>query len=178
MDANPLTKLRGNTSIISRIQELIDRRMACPGLLRLDHFKSLTTVGFSRGDDVLMMTARVIVNTIRGFPGVKSFWDMLGATISCSSACRNRREASSVLWPRRRLCAHFTMKMIANATASTQPTGRERCAVFAHGRVHAVVFNTGGRLKHYGEASAIAMGLKKKAKENPKSSYVLDRRTE
>jgi len=42
----------------------------------------------------------------------------------------------------------------------------------------AVVFNTGGRLKHYGEASAIAMGLKKKAKENPKSSYVLDRRAE
>ncbi|MBA4356444.1 MAG: diguanylate cyclase response regulator, partial [Desulfovibrio sp.] len=42
----------------------------------------------------------------------------------------------------------------------------------------AVVFNTRGRLKHYGEASAIAMGLKKKAKENVKSCYVLDRRAQ
>ena len=40
----------------------------------------------------------------------------------------------------------------------------------------AVVFNVNGRLKHYGEASQIAMTLKKKAKENPKSSYVLDKR--
>lgn len=40
----------------------------------------------------------------------------------------------------------------------------------------AVVFNLDGRLKHFGEASQIAMTLKKKAKENPKSSYVLDKR--
>jgi hypothetical protein len=40
----------------------------------------------------------------------------------------------------------------------------------------AVVFNIEGRLKHYGEVSQIAMTLKKKAKENPKSSYVLDKR--
>ena len=40
----------------------------------------------------------------------------------------------------------------------------------------AVVINTHGRIKHYGEVSSIAMGLKKKAKEDPKSSYVLDRR--
>jgi hypothetical protein len=32
-------------------------------------------------------------------------------------------------------------------------------------------------LKHYGEVSAIAMELKKKAKADPKSSYVLDQRS-
>jgi hypothetical protein len=40
----------------------------------------------------------------------------------------------------------------------------------------AVVFNLDGRLTHYGEASQTAMALKKKAKENPRSCYVLDRR--
>jgi hypothetical protein len=40
----------------------------------------------------------------------------------------------------------------------------------------AVVFNEGGRLTHYGQASQIAMSLKKKAKENKKSCYVLDSR--
>ena len=40
----------------------------------------------------------------------------------------------------------------------------------------AVVFNRDGRLTHYGEASQTAMTLKKKAKENVKSCYVLDKR--
>jgi hypothetical protein len=40
----------------------------------------------------------------------------------------------------------------------------------------AVVVNTDRRIEHYGEVSAIAMELKKKAKEDLKSSYVIDRR--
>jgi hypothetical protein len=40
----------------------------------------------------------------------------------------------------------------------------------------AVVFNRDGRLTHYGEASQMAMTLKKKAKENPRSCYVIDKR--
>jgi len=40
----------------------------------------------------------------------------------------------------------------------------------------AVVFNRDGKLSHFGEASQIAMNLKKEAKKNPKSCYVLDKR--
>lgn len=40
----------------------------------------------------------------------------------------------------------------------------------------AVVLNPGGKLKHFGEASQIAMNLKKEAKKNPKSCYVMDKR--
>jgi hypothetical protein len=40
----------------------------------------------------------------------------------------------------------------------------------------AVVMNQGGKLKHFGEASQIAMNLKKEAKKNPRSCYVLDKR--
>lgn len=40
----------------------------------------------------------------------------------------------------------------------------------------AVVFNRDGSLQHYSEASQLAMNLKKKAKEDPLSNYVLDRR--
>ncbi|MFO7726803.1 MAG: diguanylate cyclase response regulator, partial [Desulfonatronovibrio sp.] len=40
----------------------------------------------------------------------------------------------------------------------------------------AVVFNIDGELTHYGEASEIAMNLKKIAKKKAGSNYVLDRR--
>ncbi|MBA4357006.1 MAG: diguanylate cyclase response regulator, partial [Desulfovibrio sp.] len=65
MDANPLSKLPGNTSIIQHIQDLIERQdNFALAYCDLDYFKSFNDkYGFSRGDEVLMMTARVIVNT-------------------------------------------------------------------------------------------------------------------
>ncbi|RXL41385.1 diguanylate cyclase response regulator, partial [Citrobacter sp. AAK_AS5] len=41
----------------------------------------------------------------------------------------------------------------------------------------AVVFNRDGKLKHFGEASQIAMNLTKEAKKNPRSCYVMDKRS-
>lgn len=183
MDANPLTKLPGNTSIISRIQDLIDRRDDFAlAYCDLDHFKSFNDkYGFSRGDEVLMMSARVIVNTIRSFPGEKSFVGHVGgddfvfivpASIA-EEACKRVVAAFDDIVP------HFydVADRERGCIISTDRQGEVRTFPLMAVSI-AVVFNTGGRLKHYGEASAIAMGLKKKAKENPKSSYVLDRRAE
>lgn len=183
MDANPLTKLPGNTSIISRIQDLIDRKDDFAlAYCDLDHFKSFNDkYGFSRGDEVLMMSARVIVNTIRSFPGEKSFVGHVGgddfvfivpASIA-EEACKRVVAAFDDIVP------HFydAADRERGCIISTDRQGEVRTFPLMAVSI-AVVFNTGGRLKHYGEASAIAMGLKKKAKENPKSSYVLDRRAE
>ena len=183
MDANPLTKLPGNTSIIGRIQDLIDRRDDFAlAYCDLDYFKSFNDkYGFSRGDEVLMMTARVIVNTIRGFTGVRSFVGHVGgddfvfivpAPIA-EEACRRVVEAFDAIVP------HFYDEddRERESIVSTDRQGEVRTFPLMAISI-AVVFNTGGRLQHFGEASAIAMGLKKKAKENPKSSYVLDRRTD
>lgn len=183
MDANPLTKLPGNTSIIGRIQDLIDRQDDFAlAYCDLDYFKSFNDkYGFSRGDEVLMMTARVIVNTIRGFQGVKSFVGHVGGddfvfivpADVAEEACRRVVAAFDDIVP------HFYDEddREKGCIVSTDRQGEVRTFPLMALSI-AVVFNTGGRLKHYGEASAIAMGLKKKAKENPKSSYVLDRRSE
>ncbi len=182
MDANPLTRLPGNTSIISRIQDLIDRQDDFAlAYCDLDHFKSFNDkYGFSRGDEVLMMTARVIVNTIRGFTGVKSFVGHVGgddyvfivpADIA-EEASRRVVEAFDAIVPN----FYDQDDRDRGSIVSTDRQGEVRTFPLMALSI-AVVFNTGGRLKHFGEASAIAMGLKKKAKENMKSCYVLDRRS-
>jgi len=183
MDANPLTKLPGNTSIISRIQDLIDRRDDFAlAYCDLDHFKAFNDkYGFSRGDEVLMMSARVIVNTIRGFPGVKSFVGHVGGDdfVFIVPAAIAEEASKRVVAAFDDIVPHFydAEDRERECIVSTDRQGEVRTFPLMAVSI-AVVFNTGGRLKHYGEASAIAMGLKKKAKENPKSSYVLDRRAE
>jgi len=180
-DANPLTRLPGNTSIIHRIQELIDRRENFAlAYADLDHFKSFNDkYGFSRGDEVLMMTARVIVNTIRGLPGIRSFVGHVGGDDFVFIVPPEVVETAC-----QRLVATFDNIVPSfydpedRERGNIQSTDREgRLRTFPLMAISlAVVFNRDGSLKHYGEASQIAMSLKKKAKENPKSCYVLDQR--
>jgi diguanylate cyclase (GGDEF)-like protein len=181
LDANPLSKLPGNTSIIHRIQELIDRQEEFAlAYVDLDHFKSFNDkYGFSRGDEILMMTARVIVNTIRSFVGVSGFVGHVGgddfvfilAPEKVETACRQIVESFDSILP------HFydPEERKLGKIVSVDRKGRQQEFPLMAISI-GVVFNTSGRLKHYGEASQMAMNLKKKAKENPKSSYVLDRR--
>jgi diguanylate cyclase (GGDEF)-like protein len=181
LDANPLSKLPGNTSIINRIQDLIERREEFAlAYVDLDHFKSFNDrYGFSRGDEILMMTARVIVNTIRSFVGVSGFVGHVGgddfvfilAPDKVEAACRQIVESFDSIVP------HFydPEDRKRGKIVSVDRKGREQEFPMMAVSI-GVVFNINGRLKHYGEASQIAMNLKKKAKENPRSSYVLDRR--
>ncbi|GAB6057050.1 GGDEF domain-containing protein [Desulfonatronum parangueonense] len=181
LDANPLTKLPGNTSIIQRIQDLIDRREPFAlAYVDLDHFKSFNDkYGFSRGDEVLMMAGRVIVNTIRSFAGRLSFVGHVGgddfvfilSPEVVEPACRRIIESFDGIVP------HFYDQDDQERGYIFSTDRRGNPQQFAMMSVSiAVVFNTDGRLKHFGEASQIAMNLKKKAKSMPGSSYVLDRR--
>lgn len=183
LDANPLSKLPGNTSIIQRIQSLIDEgEDFALAYCDLDHFKSFNDkYGFSRGDEVLMMSARVIVNTIRGMGGIKSFVGHVGGDDfvyivppdKAEDSCKRVIDAFDSIVP------HFYDEedRIQGFIRSTDRQGNERTFPLMAVSI-AVVFNLDGRLEHYGEASSIAMALKKKAKENPQSSYVLDKRVD
>lgn len=183
LDANPLSKLPGNTSIIQRIQSLIDAREDFAlAYCDLDFFKSYNDkYGFSRGDEILMMSARLIVNTIRSYPGVMSFVGHVGGDDfvfilppdKVEDACQRIIKAFDDIVP------HFYDPEDRKKGNITSVDREGNTKVFPLMAVSiAVVVNTKGRIKHYGEVSSIAMGLKKKAKENPKSSYVVDQRKE
>lgn len=181
LDANPLSKLPGNTSIIQRIQQLIDSgEDFALTYCDLDYFKSYNDkYGFSRGDEVLMMSARLIVNTIRSYQGVQSFVGHVGGDdfvyilppdIVEDSCKRIIRDFDDIV-------PHFYDPDDRKRGNITSVDREGQTKIFPLMAISlAVVINTDGRIKHYGEVSSIAMGLKKKAKEDPKSSYVLDRR--
>ncbi|HCF04752.1 MAG: diguanylate cyclase response regulator [Desulfomicrobiaceae bacterium] len=182
LDANPLTKLPGNTSIIHRIQDLIDRREDFAlAYVDLDYFKAFNDkYGFARGDEVLLMAARVLVNSVRGLVRGPHFVGHVGGDDFVFIVPEADVEGVC-----QRIIAHFD----AIVPSFYDPDDRERGAILSvdrQGRPQefpimavsiAVVFNRAGRLKHFGEASARAMELKKMAKKDPKSSYVLDQRS-
>lgn len=67
LDANPLTHLPGNTSIMEEIQARIDNQMPfAVGYADLDKFKIYNDrYGFEKGDEVIKETARIIVKAVR-----------------------------------------------------------------------------------------------------------------
>ncbi len=181
LDANPLTRLPGNTSIIQRIQELIEQgQQFALAYCDLDHFKSFNDrYGFSRGDEALMMTARIIVNTIRSLNVEYSFVGHVGGddfvfivpVESAEQACARIIENFDAIVPN----FYDPEDRAHKGIISTDRQGAVREFPVMAISI-AVVVNRGAWLNHYGEAVLVAAQLKKKAKENPRSSYVIDRR--
>ena len=184
LDASPLTKLPGNTSIIKFIQGLIDRRMDFAlAYADLDNFKAFNDkYGFSRGDEVLMLTARLVATTVREVRGQPAFVGHVGGddyvfvtpVDEAEDACRRVVGAFDAIVP-----------------GFYDADDRERGAIVANDRQGqartfplmavsiAVVCNRPGdglSLAHYGEASYRASQVKKLAKDRTGSCYVFDRR--
>lgn len=181
LDANPLTKLPGNTSIIRRTQSLIDQNQDFAlGYCDLDYFKPFNDkYGFSRGDEVLMMTSRIILNSVHtpsmpfsfaGHVGGDDFVFIVPVDMA-ETVCKNIITAFDGIIP------HFYDADDRGKGCIISTDRRSVICSFPLMAISiAVVFNRDGSLKHYGEASSRAMALKKTAKECPTSSYSMDRR--
>nr|WP_041722272.1 diguanylate cyclase [Maridesulfovibrio salexigens] len=181
LDANPLSKLPGNTSIIQKIQSLIDRKQDFAlAYCDLDYFKSFNDkYGFSRGDEVLMMSARIIVNTVKSFAGEQTFVGHVGGDdfVVITSPDIIEEVCQRIIFSFDGIVPNFYDMEDRQRKSIVSKDRQGNTQTFPLMAISiAVVFNINGKMKHFGEASAIAMALKKKAKENPKSSYVLDRR--
>ncbi len=180
-DANPLTRLPGNTSVIKRIQQGIGRcEEFAVGYVDLDYFKSFNDkYGFSRGDEVLMMTSRLLVNSVRGTPFGQSFLGHVGGDdfvfitpFTCAEdICRGIVSSFDAIIP----SFYDEKDRLAGGIRSKDRSGNERDYPLMTVSI-GVTHNLGGRLKHYGQASAAASALKNLAKRNGRSGYVIDRR--
>lgn len=80
VEINPLTRLPGNISINKEIQERIDSKKEFAfGYADLDFFKPFNDrYGFSRGDEVIKMTGRIILGVIKSQQPQGSFVGHVG----------------------------------------------------------------------------------------------------
>jgi GGDEF domain-containing protein len=180
-DSNPLTHLPGNTAIIRYIQKLIesDNNFGM-AYADLDNFKSFNDkYGFARGDEILMLTGRLIANTVREMDCSLSFTGHVGGDDfvfvlpddQIEECCRRVLRTFDAVMPG----FYDEDDRAAGKIISTDRQGNI-CSFPLMSVSVAVVFNINGSLSHYGEASERASTLKTYAKSKPGSVYVLDRR--
>lgn len=79
-DANPLTRLLGNYSIMMAIQARIDSEFPfAVAYMDLNHFKSYNDkYGFLRGDEVIKIAARILSNSVRKLESPEAFVGHIG----------------------------------------------------------------------------------------------------
>lgn len=181
LDTNPLSHLPGNTSIISYIQTLIDAKTDFAlGYADLDHFKAFNDkYGFSRGDEVLLFSARVVSSAVRSRNAAFWFVGHVGGDDFIFVLPVDEAEAA---------CQQMVAAFDAIAPSFYDTDDRKRGSIYTTDRRGqpqyfpilslsiAVVFNRNGSMRHYGEASQRASQIKHIAKKCAGSVYKLDRR--
>ncbi len=181
LDANPLTRLPGNNTIIKEVQSRLDREdQFVLAYADLDYFKSFNDkYGFSRGDEVLRMTARVITNAVRQSEGSLSFVGHIGgddfifllppeeADTVCTEVLKNFDLIITTFYDetdRMRRCIETVDR---RGDRSTFPIMSLSIAVVPNEK----------KFTHFGEMSAVAAELKKYVKGMKGSNYCKDRRS-
>ena len=180
-DANPLTRLPGNYSIMSEIQARIDSESTFTvGYVDLDQFKSYNDrYGFLRGDEIIKMTARLLMNSIRKLDSPEAFVGHLGGDDfvfivppeRLDSVCQEVIENFDLIV----VDFYDEEDRIRGYIDSTNRKGKkERFPIMSVSI--ALVTNQYRPIKHIGQVSAIAAELKKRVKSMRGSNYVKDMR--
>ena len=181
IDANPLTGLPGNLSIMREAEcRLVAGKPFALAYLDLDNFKSFNDkYGFSRGDEVLRMTARILVNAIRaldhpdthvGHIGGDDFVFMIPSHLE-AKACRRIIEDFDCIVPN----FYDEEDRKAGVLHSTDRQGREQ--VFPIMSISIAVVDTNSiEVKHLADISARAAEVKHFTKQLSGSNYMVDRR--
>jgi diguanylate cyclase (GGDEF)-like protein len=181
LDKNPLTRLPGNESIIRHIQTMIDKAEdVALAWVDLDHFKPFNDrYGFSRGDEVLLATARIITNTAREIGGDGVFVAHIGGddfVFICPEACV-KKLCEEILHRFDMVIRNFYNDDDLENGGITAKSRDEKVMRFPIMTVSiAVVLNEKGRYTHYGQASQDATDIKKYIKTLEGSNYLIDRR--
>jgi GGDEF domain-containing protein len=182
LDKNPLTRLPGNESIIRHIQAMIDKKEPVAlAWVDLDHFKPFNDrYGFSRGDEVLLATARIITNTAREVSRDKVFVAHIGGddfVFICPETIV-KTLCEEIIHRFDMVIRNFYNDDDLVQGGIISKSRDDKVMKFPVMTVSiAVVLNEKGRYTHYGQASQDATDIKKYIKSLPGSNYLIDRRT-
>jgi diguanylate cyclase (GGDEF)-like protein len=176
-DNNPLTRLPGNTSIHRAIEDSLGLPLAVC-YVDINHFKPYNDVfGFSHGDEVIRMLARIMSNTVResggGFSGHVGGDDFVFIV-----PCERSEQVSSTI------ISHFDQIVQTLFDEETKQRGcysalnrkgeEEQMPIL--GISIGIVPMNSPSITHAARVAEVAAELKKLAKGNKGSSFVVDRR--
>jgi diguanylate cyclase (GGDEF)-like protein len=180
LDANPLTRLPGNISIETRIEDALRSGKPVAVLyLDLDQFKAYNDAyGYDAGDKVIKATAQLLLRLTRE-KGGREFLGHIGGDDFIIISDPSRMEAFA-----KRVIREFD----ALAPSFYNNEDREQGHITSTDRQGAVrefpllsvsigiCHNAHHELSSYAQVSQMGTELKKAAKKLPGSSYVIDRR--
>lgn len=181
LDANPLSRLPGNFTIIKTVQERIDRQNPfCFAHVDIDSFKPFNDrYGFSRGDEVIRMTSRVLVNTVRSYPNSQGFIGHIGGDDFVLIVNPTVMEPifAQVLAHYDMLAATFydDADRVRGHIESVDRQGTRRRFPLISLSI-AAVDSSSHDFRHAGQYSAAANEVKKLIKIKDGSNYMIDRR--
>lgn len=179
-DNNPLSKLPGNTSIRIAIEQAIKKRLAVC-YVDINNFKPYNdTFGFSRGDEVIRMVARIMSNTVKeskdgGFVGHVGGDDFvfivpldLAETVCKTIIQKFNIIVSDLFGAEDKARGHYVAKDRKGVEQKYPLLGISL----------AIVPMNSPYVQHAGKVAEIAAELKMLAKKSNESTYVIDRRKE
>ena len=183
LDANPLSRLPGNFTIIQTVQERIDSGTPFAfSHIDIDNFKPFNDrYGFTRGDEIIRMCARVLVNVVRNFPDGNGFVGHIGGDDFVLIINSHLIEPAS-----RQVITHFDMlaatfyddeDRLRGYIDSVDRQGNPRRFPLISLSISAVD-STRNDFNHFGQYSAAANEVKKKVKQMDGSNFMIDRRRE
>jgi len=181
LDANPLTRLPGNSTILHETTARIESRAPFAlAYLDIDNFKSFNDrYGYARGDEVLVVTCRILTTVVSELAGTDGFVGHVGGDDFVFMS------APATIEP---ICQTLIKRFDLVIPDFYDPDDRGKGFIDSvdrrgnHERFPimslsiAVVTNEHRTISHPGDVSKIASELKKVAKSRPGSVYVKDTR--
>lgn len=183
IEANPLTRLPGNISILNELGRRIeDKSPFAVCYLDLDKFKSFNDkYGFEHGDEVIRETARILIRTVKELGDKDDFIGHIGGD---DFVIVTRPVTAD------KLCEKIIADFDATIPSFYNETDRKNGYVMAHDRQGksrkiplmsisiGVVTNESRKIEHVAEIGEIGAELKSYAKKVGKSNYIKDKRKE
>ena len=181
LDANPLTKLPGNVSILRDMEKRIKKNENfCIAYADLNKFKEYNDYyGFDWGDKIIKHTAEILAQTLMGLDSANNFLGHIGGDDFlfttgpdyiediCKTIIEKFDKTISIFYKTEDL--HRGFIIVKNRTGKI-------CSIPIMSIAIGVASSKNCQFTHVGKAIQVVSELKNFAKMDPKSAYVLDQR--
>lgn len=181
LDANPLTRLPGNVSIINELRiRITENELFAVCYVDLDKFKAFNDkYGFEKGDEVIKNTARILINSTHEKGASQDFIGHIGGDDFVVITTPDKVDD---------LCKKIIADFTAMVPGLYNKEDLEKGYIIGKDRQKktrkipllsisiGVVTNEKIKINHVGEVSELGAELKEYAKSLPGSNYVKERR--